>query len=124
MCPNMKRDVASVGLKTKAATLAAMLLLPPHVFAADVELGRYLATECTTCHGASKTDSTIPTEARRNATTAGAVSTCCGGPAPEGRDGCCAQDAEVKASGGQGCGCNSAQPAPAAPARGQSGCCS
>lgn len=57
----MKRDVASVGWKTKAATLVSMLLLlPPHAFAADVELGRYLATECMTCHGASTTDSTIP----------------------------------------------------------------
>ena len=57
----MKRDVASVGLKTKAAALIAMLLLSQqNAFAADVELGRYLATECTTCHGASKTDSTIP----------------------------------------------------------------
>ena len=28
--------------------------------AADVELGRYLSSECTTCHGAAKTDSTIP----------------------------------------------------------------
>jgi len=27
---------------------------------ADIELGRYLSTECTTCHGAAKTDSTIP----------------------------------------------------------------
>jgi cytochrome c len=28
--------------------------------AADVELGRYLATECMTCHGASRADSRIP----------------------------------------------------------------
>lgn len=27
---------------------------------ADLELGRYLATECMTCHGAAKADSTIP----------------------------------------------------------------
>ena len=57
----MKRDVASAGRKTKAATLVAMVfLLPQNAFGADVELGRYLAAECTTCHGASKTDSTIP----------------------------------------------------------------
>jgi cytochrome c553 len=57
----MKRDVASVGRKTKAPALLAMLLLLPHeAFAADVELGRYLATECVTCHAASKTDSAIP----------------------------------------------------------------
>ena len=61
MCLNMKRDGASAGRKTKAAALVSMLLLSlPHAFAADVELGRYLANECMTCHGASKTDSTIP----------------------------------------------------------------
>lgn len=27
---------------------------------ADLELGRYLATECITCHGTAKTGSTIP----------------------------------------------------------------
>lgn len=27
---------------------------------ADLELGRYLATECMTCHGTAKADSTIP----------------------------------------------------------------
>ena len=56
----MKRDVASVGRKTNAAALVAMLLLSSQAFAADVEFGRYLATECMSCHGASKTDSTIP----------------------------------------------------------------
>jgi hypothetical protein len=45
---------------------------------------------------------------------------CCGGPAPAGTSGCCARDAEVKASGGSGCGCGTvaAAPKPAA-----SGCC-
>ena len=28
--------------------------------AADIELGRYLSSECTTCHGAAKADTTIP----------------------------------------------------------------
>ncbi len=57
----MKRDLVSLGRKTKAAALLAMLLLLPHEApAADLELGRYLATECMTCHGASKTDSAIP----------------------------------------------------------------
>jgi hypothetical protein len=31
---------------------------------------------------------------------------CCGGPAPAGADGCCAQDAEVKTAGQTGCGCS------------------
>jgi len=29
-------------------------------YGADAEVGRYLSTECMTCHGAAKTDSTIP----------------------------------------------------------------
>ena len=42
---------------------------------------------------------------------------CCGGPAPEGASACCARDADVKAAGGDGCGCGStlaAAPKPAA----------
>jgi hypothetical protein len=30
---------------------------------------------------------------------------CCGGPAPKDTDACCVLDAEVKATGGTGCGC-------------------
>jgi hypothetical protein len=43
---------------------------------------------------------------------------CCGGPAPSDTGGCCALDAQVKAEGGAGCGCNEA---PKRTARG--GCC-
>jgi hypothetical protein len=32
---------------------------------------------------------------------------CCGGPAPQSSSACCALDAEVKATGGSGCGCGS-----------------
>ena len=34
---------------------------------------------------------------------------CCGGPAPEGAEGCCALDASVKSTGGAGCGCSTAK---------------
>jgi hypothetical protein len=34
-----------------------------------------------------------------------APSGCCGGPAPTSSGACCALDAEVKATGGSGCGC-------------------
>lgn len=44
----------------------------------------------------------------------GATHTCCGGPAPSGTSGCCALDAEVKSTGGTGCGCRSAAATPAA----------
>jgi hypothetical protein len=44
---------------------------------------------------------------------------CCGGPAPQATNACCARDAEVKSAGGSGCGCGSA---PAAPAK-KTGCC-
>jgi hypothetical protein len=49
-------------------------------------------------------------------------STCCGGPVPRGTDACCAKDAEVKSTGGAGCGCASASP-PATPAAKKPGCC-
>lgn len=45
---------------------------------------------------------------------------CCGGPAPQGADGCCALDAEVKASGGSGCGC---APKAASGTTRRKGCC-
>lgn len=35
---------------------------------------------------------------------------CCGGPAPEGIDACCVKDADAKANGQSGCGCNDAKP--------------
>jgi hypothetical protein len=40
---------------------------------------------------------------------------CCGGPAPAGVDACCAQDAEAKAVGQDGCGCGSASVTEAGP---------
>lgn len=33
---------------------------------------------------------------------------CCGGPAPEQVEACCAMDAEAKAEGRDGCGCGNA----------------
>lgn len=38
------------------------------------------------------------------------AASCCGGPAPEGVDACCAQDADAKTAGGEGCGCATASP--------------
>lgn len=47
-----------------AAVLTISMAMSGHAsqaaMAGDVELGRYLSSECTTCHGASKSDSTIP----------------------------------------------------------------
>jgi hypothetical protein len=66
---------------------------------------------------------TIQNAAGTNASTTqnhAAPSTCCGGPAPEGADACCARDAEVKSTGGAGCGCGST---PAAPTPKKTGCC-
>lgn len=45
------------------ATLAFFAGLPAIAtvgHSADVELGRYLSSECATCHGAAKADSAIP----------------------------------------------------------------
>ena len=43
-------------------------------------------------------------------TTAGAGTSCCGGPAPEAADACCVDDAVAKAEGKGGCGCGTAEP--------------
>jgi thioredoxin reductase len=42
--------------------------------------------------------------------TAAASAGCCGGPAPAGVEACCADDAEAKAEGAAGCGCDSPAP--------------
>jgi hypothetical protein len=39
-----------------------------------------------------------------------AVSSCCGGPAPVGTDACCVLDAQARAEGKEGCGCNESAP--------------
>ncbi len=46
------------------------------------------------------------------------ASGCCGGAAPKDSNACCALDAQTKASGGTGCGCN-----PAGSAMTKKGCC-
>ncbi len=52
------------------------------------------------------------------------ASGCCGGEAPAGTDACCAEDADVKAAGGSGCGCDAPTDLPAAtPASAAKGCC-
>lgn len=45
---------------------------------------------------------------------------CCGGAAPEGADACCALDANIKSTGGKGCGC---APRAANGAKQKGGCC-
>jgi hypothetical protein len=36
------------------------------------------------------------------------TSSCCGGPAPSDANACCVRDAEAKAAGASGCGCEPA----------------
>jgi cytochrome c553 len=45
-----------------AATTTFMLIIGglTTAYGVDVELGRYLSSECMTCHGTAKADSTIP----------------------------------------------------------------
>ena len=45
-----------------AATTTFMLIVGglTTAYGVDVELGRYLSSECMTCHGTAKADSTIP----------------------------------------------------------------
>lgn len=49
-----------------------------------------------------------------------AQSGCCGGAAAPGADACCALDADIKATGGSGCGC---APRGVNGARQKKGCC-
>ena len=70
-------------------------------------------TDPITTRDASRTDASTS----QNQAEAG---TCCGGPAPTGTDACCARDAEVKTTGGPGCGCGST---PAASVAKKTGCC-
>lgn len=59
----MRRAMPALNSPTRLLALGcglALSLLSPAAYGADVEYGRYLSTECTTCHGASKADSTIP----------------------------------------------------------------
>lgn len=73
-----------------------------------------IRTQTTTFDAPERRASTTETQA--------APSTCCGGPAPTGAGACCAKDAEVKSTGGAGCGCAPAAP-PAMPAAKKTGCC-
>ena len=70
-------------------------------------------TDTTTIQNASRTDAS-------SAQNQAAPNTCCGGPAPTGTDACCVRDAEVKSTGGSGCGCGST---PAAPVKKKVACC-
>ncbi|HET8974199.1 MAG TPA: hypothetical protein VFN63_13030 [Pseudolabrys sp.] len=50
-------------LSTSRAITAYLLTIAAGVtasYGADAELGRYLSSECITCHGTAKADSTIP----------------------------------------------------------------
>jgi hypothetical protein len=74
-------------------------------------------SECSSVSmGMTKTNEPKATETINDdrATTTG----CCGGAAPKDSSACCALDAEVKATGGTGCGCGSKAAAPA-----RKGCC-
>jgi hypothetical protein len=48
-----------------------------------------------------------PAVALRGADASDSAASCCGGPAPAQVDACCAQDADAKALGHDGCGCGS-----------------
>jgi hypothetical protein len=73
-------------------------------------------------HDMSKEIQTSETQATESNAVQGkqAQSGCCGGAAPQGADACCALDADIKSSGGSGCGCASQA---ASGARKKVGCC-
>jgi thioredoxin reductase len=61
----------------------------------------------------------------RTSASVGSVTACCGGPAADEVDACCADDAKAKASGAPGCGCDqpAANPAPVKQNVTRSACC-
>ena len=55
------RNLARLVLATGGAITAYLLVVGVTAcLGADFELGRYLSSECMTCHGTAKADSTIP----------------------------------------------------------------
>lgn len=58
--PWMHGTARAVLVATVAACIAGAIAGPTAGHGADVELGRYLSSECMTCHGTAKADSTIP----------------------------------------------------------------
>ena len=54
---SLRRGMRMVGTAC-VASVAAGQATDAHT--ADIELGRYLSSECMTCHGTAKADSTIP----------------------------------------------------------------
>src|SRR6186997_31137 len=61
--PRATAGQISVQLAISRATAASLLAIAGGATAslgADFELGRYLSSECMTCHGTAKADSTIP----------------------------------------------------------------
>lgn len=56
----MHGTARAVLVATVAACIAGAIAGPTAGHGADVELGRYLSSECMTCHGTAKADSTIP----------------------------------------------------------------
>ena len=66
---------------------------------------------------------TVPrqlTDDRPIAEQAARANACCGGPALQGTNACCARDAEARSTGGAGCGCGST---PATTPTKKTGCC-
>lgn len=66
------------------------------------------------------TKSEDQTNARDVASGKEAGTGCCGGAAPEGAEACCALDADIKSTGGSGCGCGART---ASSAKQKGGCC-
>lgn len=57
---DIRRWCSSSAVACVATGLLLSTAAPSAVLGADVEFGRYLSSECMTCHGTAKADSTIP----------------------------------------------------------------
>ena len=92
---------------------------PTFLMATGYEQVRSIAAEIAGDHDAARSVHLVLPETgvcSAAPVTAGA-SGCCGGPAPRDADACCADDAQAKAEGKDGCGCDTAAPQAEAPPR-------
>ena len=90
---------------------------PTFLMATGYEQVRSIAAEIAGDHDAARSVHLVLPETgvcSAAPVTAGAAG-CCGGPAPRDADACCADDAQAKAEGKDGCGCEPAAPQAEAP---------
>lgn len=115
------RSVAAYLAGDFAAAREVMLELP-ETGVCNVSFGGTVASGAACC-GTNPDKKEETMNETKNASTTPSASACCGGPAKENPEACCALDAEEKAKGAGGCGCGTSASARPEPAPVQTSCC-